>query len=327
MRAAILGCGRAGAQHAAAVTGAGGRVVAVCDEDAAAARALAAGLRVPRSGLTAILDDPAVDVVAVCTPPDSHLELGIKSLAAGKAVVIEKPPALTRKGVEELETAGRLAGRPLAVMLQHRGRLPEVALASPWTAGASAVVEVFRERAPERYAERGWRGDPRRSGGGFFAHLAIHYTDLACQLLGEPEEIHALVEVGRGEGLDVRCGLIARMASGALLSVHASALPKARQERLCVLDGDRSLTISNHETRYVENGRETIEQAEPTPLLRAAVYAEVDASLRSGRPVRRFALGAGAASVALVEHVAGALVEAAGRGGPGFVHRSDDRER
>jgi predicted dehydrogenase len=309
MRAAIVGCGRAGAQHAAAVTAAGGRVVVVCDESPAAARTLSASLRVPRCGLGQLLADPAVDVVAVCTPPDSHLGLGLQSLAAGKAVVIEKPPALTRHGVEELEAAARAAGRPLAAMFQHRGRLSEPALASPWTSRASAVVEVFRQRLPERYAERGWRGDPRRSGGGFFAHLAIHYTDLACQLLGDPERIHAVVESGRDPGLDVRVALAARMAGGALLTVHASALPAARQERLCLLDGTRSLTVTNCETRYVEDGRETVEQAPPTTLLRAAVYAEVGAALRTGEPVRCFALGAGAAAVAVVEHVAGVLAE------------------
>lgn len=310
MRTAIVGCGRAGAQHAAAIAAAGGRVVVVCDEDPATARTLSASLRVPSRELAKLLADPAVDVVAVCTPPDSHLPLGLRALAAGKAVVIEKPPALTRRDVEELEDAARAAGRPLAVMLQHRGRLPERALESPWTSAASAVVEVFRQRPPERYAGRGWRGDPRRAAGGFFAHLAIHYADLACQLLGDPECIHALVEAGRGPGLDVRAALTARMAGGALLSVHASALPDAGRERLCVLDGSRSLTITDRETRYRELGRETVEAAPPTPVLRAAVYREVGAALCTGEPVRRFALGAGAASVALVEHVAGVLAEA-----------------
>jgi predicted dehydrogenase len=307
MRTAIVGCGRAGAQHAAAIAAAGGRPVVVCDQDPAAARALAASLRVPSRELAKLLADPAVDVVAVCTPPDSHLPLGLRALAAGKAVVIEKPPALTLRGVEELVGAARAAGRPLAVMLQHRGRLPEAALASPWSPRTSAVVEVFRKRELERYAEPGWRGDARSAGGGFFAHLAIHYADLACQLLGDPERIHAVVETGRGPGLDVRVALTVRMAGGALLSVHASALPDARRERLCVLDGSRSLTITNRETRYLECGRERVEAAPSTAVLRAAVYREVSAALRTGEPVRRFALGASAASVALVEHVAGVL--------------------
>ena len=222
-----MGCGRAGAQHAAAIAAAGGRIVAVHDVAPESAGRLSAITHAPIRSLPELLVDPAVDVVAVCTPPDSHVMLGLQILAAGKAAVIEKPPALSREGVEELEAACKKHGRPLAVMLQHRGRLPEIALRTPWSANASAVVEVFRFRPAAHYAPGTWRNDPSRSGGGLFAHLAIHYTDLACQVLGEPEHVHAIVEEAHTRGIDARLALSVRMASGALLTVHAELAPSS----------------------------------------------------------------------------------------------------
>jgi predicted dehydrogenase len=310
MKVAILGCGRAGAQHAEAVAAAGGGVAAVCDNDRDLARSLSLRTRAPVRDLAGLLEDPAVDAVAVCTPPGSHLRLGLQVLAAGRAAVIEKPPALSREGIEGLEAASRKRGQPLAVMFQHRGRLPAEALESEWSPSASAVVEVFRSRPAAHYAERTWRGDPRRSGGGFFAHLAIHYADLACQLLGEPEQVHAIAETGQTPGIDIRATLTARMTSGALLTVHASSLPQARQERLHLLDGTRSLTLTNTYTRYAENGREHTAPAPPTNDLRASVYREVDAAIQTERPVRRFGAAASSGSVSMLEHVIGAMTKA-----------------
>jgi predicted dehydrogenase len=325
VRVAIVGCGRAGAQHAAAAAAAGGRVLAVCDLDPEAARNLSSSLRTPVRDFSDLLGDPMVDVMGICTDPRSHLELGLRSLAAGKAAVIEKPPALSPRDVEELEAASGKYRRPLAVMLQHRARLPEEAFRKEWSANASAVVEVFRHRPRVHYAST-WRGDPVRSGGGFFAHLAVHYVDLACQLLGEPEWVRAIVETAPGVSVDVRAALALRMGSGALLTVHASSLPAARQERLHVLDGERFLTVTGQETRYGEGGREIAIPAPSTADLRAAVYGEVAGALRSGKPVHRFGVGAAVGSVAMAAHVAEALENEAPPAHPGRYLKSGSGE-
>jgi len=307
MRVAIVGCGRAGAQHAAAVSAAGGRVVAVCDVDPRAARRLSSILRVPVRLLPELLGDQAVDAIAVCTTPDSHLAIGLEALAADKATVIEKPPALTREGVEELDAAARAYGRPLAVMLQHRHRLPAQVLAARWSAEANGVVEVYRHRPAAHYARRTWRRDPSRSGGGFFAHLAIHYADLAFQLLGEPETVQAVAEARWDLAVDVRAALSMRMRNGALLTVSASSLPAARLERLSVMDGSRTLTITDRETRYAGEGEEVALDAPPTSQLRASVYRETAASLLSGEEVRRSSVADSAGVVTVLGCVAEAV--------------------
>jgi predicted dehydrogenase len=95
MRAVIVGAGLMGRWHAAAIRRAGGRVVAVIDSDAAAGARLAA-----QTGATASTDlrgalARGADVVHVCTPLASHLELAAIGLEAGCHIVLEKPAART----------------------------------------------------------------------------------------------------------------------------------------------------------------------------------------------------------------------------------------
>ena len=73
----------------------GVRLEAVCDMDLARARKLAGSA----SGVAGVddlgklLDDPAVEAVAVATPPSTHLEVAMAAIEAGKHVLVEKPLA------------------------------------------------------------------------------------------------------------------------------------------------------------------------------------------------------------------------------------------
>jgi len=49
-----------------------------------------------------ILEDPAVDLVLIATPPDTHKEMFIATLKAGKHVLLEKPMALNMEELEEM---------------------------------------------------------------------------------------------------------------------------------------------------------------------------------------------------------------------------------
>jgi predicted dehydrogenase len=48
------------------------------------------------------LDDGAVDAVVIATPPDTHLEILVDALAAGKHVLLEKPMVTTRPQLRRL---------------------------------------------------------------------------------------------------------------------------------------------------------------------------------------------------------------------------------
>jgi len=111
IRAAIVGAGRMGRWHAAAVAAAGGVVAAVVDTDLERARLLADGaVAVPSLG--DLGPEPAIDVVHVCTPVGSHAELVREAIAAGAHALVEKPLAAdaeaTRLLLEQADAAGRM---------------------------------------------------------------------------------------------------------------------------------------------------------------------------------------------------------------------------
>jgi len=58
-----------------------------------------------------VLEDPAIDAVIIATPHGTHANLVVAALAAGKAVFVEKPLAVTRPELTEIAAARNAAKR------------------------------------------------------------------------------------------------------------------------------------------------------------------------------------------------------------------------
>lgn len=67
-----------------------------------------------------MLQDDAVHVVVVGTPPESHFDMGRKALEAGKHIVVEKPFVPTEKEARELF---RIAGAKGLQVLVYQNRV------------------------------------------------------------------------------------------------------------------------------------------------------------------------------------------------------------
>lgn len=96
-------------------------VVHVADGGSGRAEELAvrSGARASQ-GVEALLADPAVEVVAICSPPAQHAEHILASVAAGaRAILCEKPIALTSDDAEAVIAACRAAGTVLVVGTNH----------------------------------------------------------------------------------------------------------------------------------------------------------------------------------------------------------------
>ena len=66
------------------------------------------------------LDDPTIDLVVVGTPNDTHYDLAVKALNAGKHVVVDKPFALTPVDAQRLAALALAKGRVLSVFQNRR---------------------------------------------------------------------------------------------------------------------------------------------------------------------------------------------------------------
>ena len=63
----------------------------------------------------ALLADPALDLIDICTPTDRHAGMAIAALKAGKHVLVEKAIALTEAEADEMVAVAKEAGKLLMV--------------------------------------------------------------------------------------------------------------------------------------------------------------------------------------------------------------------
>lgn len=308
LRIAIIGCGKAAQQHVEALAIAGrsngfaARIVAVVDQNETRASEFAKKNGAEVLTGAQVFGDKQIDCVSICTPPDGHAELAIAALRTGKSVLIEKPVARTIEELNAIVAAAEAVGRPALAMLQHRGRIPAAALTNVWTNNSCATIEVTRDRPSGHYLSEPWRHDPNRSGGGHVAHLAVHYIDLACQLLGTPSSVVGLTDCRDAAHIDSRAALAIRFANGALMTVLTSAHPAPRAERLYVVDGDRALLITDAKTEYRDGSVEYPAHLR-TPNLRALVYKDWWEAIRGEAVSDRYSIARTRGVTAVLEAV------------------------
>src|SRR5947207_15799052 len=128
------------------------RMAGICGRDRAgtvrAANRLGGGRAV--TDWKAIIADPVIDIVDICTPNDSHAEMAIAAAGAGKAILCEKP--LARNVAEARRMVDAVHRARAANMFCHNyRRVPAAALAKQKIEGGEIGDRVYHFCA--RYAQ------------------------------------------------------------------------------------------------------------------------------------------------------------------------------
>jgi myo-inositol 2-dehydrogenase/D-chiro-inositol 1-dehydrogenase/scyllo-inositol 2-dehydrogenase (NAD+) len=119
----VIGTGRAGQVHVAnfAQNVPGARLVAVCDLNADSAREVAGKWGVEAySKPEDLLKITSLDAVVISTPTFSHAELVITAANAGKAILCEKPLAITEEEAAAMDEAVRRNSVPFVMAFMRR---------------------------------------------------------------------------------------------------------------------------------------------------------------------------------------------------------------
>lgn len=248
MRTAIIGTGGIAQAHAAAATALADRVdlVAAVDVDPVRLAAFREkyGVGAGYGDVAEMLDRERPDVVQICTPPGSHVELSLACLEAGAWVLCEKPLCGSLADMDRIDAAEQRTGRYVSSVAQWR-----------FGSGGQHLRRLIRSRAmghlqvgvcntlwyrPADYYAVPWRGRWASELGGVSLCLGLHIMDLLLYLFDDWTEIRAMMAtLDRDiENENVSMAIV-RFQGGAMVSVVNSAV-SGRQESYLRLDFARA---------------------------------------------------------------------------------------
>ncbi|MET9621520.1 MULTISPECIES: Gfo/Idh/MocA family oxidoreductase [unclassified Streptomyces] len=241
-------------------------LAAVAGRDPAAVRAAADrhGWAAAETDWRALVARDDVQLVDVCTPGDSHAEIAVAALEAGKHVLCEKPLANSVAEAEAMVAAAEAAaarGQVAMVGFNYR-RVPAIAYArrliTQGRLGALRHVRVsyLQDWLVDPDFPLTWRLEREHAGSGALGDLGAHAVDLAQHLTGELlVGVSALTETFvrerprlagvsaglSGAAVDGAYGAVTvddaalftgRLASGALASFEATRMAAGRKNAL-----------------------------------------------------------------------------------------------
>jgi len=215
----------------------GATLVAICDNDRPKARALADRFDIPDvyTDIGDLLEADGLQAIIVATPNHLHEPHVLSAIAAGVDVLVERPLALTAKGVERIVNAAARAGRKILVANNHRFRSDVQALAGFLRGGELGKLTGIRAGAyHHKRSEQGWRGRRVEAGGGAFFDYGLPLLDLALWLsdFPVPERVGAHIERGAGKNA-VEEGMLVQLtcASGVVFNCDVSSAYVGEEER------------------------------------------------------------------------------------------------
>jgi predicted dehydrogenase len=250
----------------------GHAVLAVGSRTPGTAAAFARRHQIPRAhgSYAELAADPDIDVVYVASPQSAHLADARLCLEAGRAVLVEKPFALTGAQAAELAQVARRQRRfameamwmrfsPLVRTLQDL--VADGVIGTVRTVTADFGIAVA-DQPDHRLLEPGL-------GGGALLDLGVYPVTLATMLLGRPDQVQAASHRA-ATGVDANTGILLRYPGGALALLH------------CSLEAESAVTAQVTGTR----GRIELD----APFYRPAALTLIRAG---GQPERRTASWAG----------------------------------
>ncbi len=214
----VIGTGRIAAQFVSDLRlDPDAEVVAVGSRHADSAEAFGQAHGIPHwhASYADLVADPGVEVVYVAVPHSGHHAATLEAIAAGKAVLCEKPFAINATEAREMVAAAGAAGTFLMEAMWTRF-LPHVVRLRELLA-EDAIGEV---RA--MYADHGqhFTPDPAHRlfdpalGGGALLDLGVYPVSFASMVLGAPASVTAIADLAM-TGVDAQTSAVLRYSGGA----------------------------------------------------------------------------------------------------------------
>ncbi len=202
MRLGVIGCGVMGSRHCVYIKNSDLTELAAAadiNREAAEAAAGAGGAEKVYFDADSLIKDPDIDGVVIAMPTFARTELALKSLQAGKHVLLEKPVAMNCAEVRQMMDA---RGKLTVGCFSSRYRFTDSARAAAGflSGGAAGDIRIVRVRAlipdpgPPSKKPPAWLLKKSLNGGGILMDWGCYDLDYILGITGwklEPEEVLA----------------------------------------------------------------------------------------------------------------------------------------
>lgn len=201
-------------------------------QDTAEAFAATFGAKRAHGSCEALAADPDVEVVYIATPHPLHAEHSLLCLAGGKAILCEKPFALSAAEAERVVEAARERGLFLMEAMWTRF--------FPLMDTLQGLIAAGRIGEPRLLqADFGFRTDFNPAhrlfdpalGGGALLDVGVYTVSLASFVLGQPSAVRSSATLGE-TGVDEQNAVILEHESGALALLYSAIRTQSAQEAL-----------------------------------------------------------------------------------------------
>ena len=253
LKLGLIGAGRIGKVHAASVAYRipEAQIVAVADIDTAAAQRCAEQYRIPHitADYHALLADPAIDAVLICTPTSLHPPMIADAAAAGKHIFCEKPIAFELAQVDPALAAADRAGVKLQIGFNRRFDANHLRVRQAVQDGVIGVPHLLhiisRDPAvpPPNYIP---------TSGGILLDMTIHDFDMARYVVGdEIDEVYCaggvLIDPAIGAAGDLDTVMVMLKFRGGAIGVvdNSRQAVYGYDQRLEVLGSKGSASTAN----------------------------------------------------------------------------------
>ncbi len=286
-------------------------LVAICEKDEKRAKEIGSKYGVPWfTDLDRFLRSPSLEGVTVCTPTQTHMQVGLSAIEAGKHLLVEKPMTGEAQAAEKLVRSAKKTGVKLLVGFIER-----------FNPGVTAVKKLLKQRAVGDViiatGRRVARWPIRIGDVGVVKDTAIHDIDALRYLLGE--EVSAVfAQTGslRTRAYEDYAEMMLRFDGGTTGFIDANWLTPRKVRTLIITGSDATINLDYITQEItIENSKQLVKPytpwAEPLKLELENFVATIirdgkeapsgndalkairicDAALRSGRSKTLVTLG------------------------------------
>ena len=253
----VVGAGSIGERHVRCFGRTGRARVAVCETNPALARRVtdAYGATSYADLDAALADRP--DAVVIATPAPLHVPMALRALAAGAAVLIEKPLATSFENTTSVEELVRAAvGRTVGVAYVYRAHPALRAMQAAVAAGrvgrpVQLVVGAGQNFPTYRPAYRDTYYRDRATGGGAVQDALTHLLDVGQWLVGPADAVAAAAAHQVLPGVAVEDTVQAVARHGGVLAGYSLNQHQAPNETTVTVVGDRGTArFEYHRSRW-----------------------------------------------------------------------------